>query len=81
MQMVEMTPQMKKMLVIVGIVFSLIFGWYVIKKVFFWYFISHYEPPPVTISSTTANAHVWQSFLTSVGSLTAVNGVAIRPIC
>lgn len=73
----HLTPQMKKMLIIVGIVFGLIFGWYTIKKIFIWYMISHYEMPPVTISTSTATPHTWQSFLTSVGTITAVNGVDI----
>lgn len=72
-----MSKQMKKMLIIVGIVFGLIFSWYGIKKVFFIWAMSHYSPPPVTVSATTANSEVWQSYLTSVGSLTAVNGVDI----
>jgi membrane fusion protein (multidrug efflux system) len=37
--------------------------------------MSHYEPPPVTISSTQTISKTWQSYLTAVGSLTAINGV------
>lgn len=73
----KLSPQMKKMLTIVGIVFGIIFGWYAVKKIFFLYYISHYEPPPVTISATTATAQNWQSYLTSVGTVTAINGVDI----
>lgn len=72
-----MSPQMKKMLLTVGIVFGLVFGWYGTKKILFWIFVATYTPPPVTISATTANAGTWQSFLTSVGTITAVNGVDI----
>ncbi len=72
-----MSPQMKKMLIITAIVFGVIFGIYGIKKLLFAWGFSHYVPPPVTISSTTATATTWQSYLTSVGTLTAVNGVDI----
>lgn len=71
------TPQMKRMLLIVGIVFGIIFGIYVIKKSLFFIFMATYEPPAVTISSSVATPKVWQSYLTSVGSLTAVNGTDI----
>jgi membrane fusion protein (multidrug efflux system) len=73
----DMSPQMKKMLMIVGIVFAIIFGWYGIKKALFSYFVSHYQPPPVTISVVTAKTQPWQAYVTSVGTLTAINGVEI----
>jgi membrane fusion protein (multidrug efflux system) len=73
----QLTPQMKKMLVITGIVFGIVFGIYTVKKILFLIFISTYEPPPVTISSSTAKTENWQSYLTSVGTITAVNGVDI----
>lgn len=73
----QISPQMKKMLKIVGIVFGIIFGWFFIKKGLFLYFISHYEPPPVTISASTARSQPWQSYVTSVGTITAINGVEI----
>ncbi len=72
-----MSKQMIRMLVIVSIVFGLIFGWYGAKKALFFWFMSHYEAPAVTISASTATTKTWQSFLTSVGTLTAVNGVDI----
>lgn len=72
-----MSRPMKKMLLIVGIVFGIIFIWYAGKKLLFAYFMAHYVPPAVTISATTATAKTWQSILPSVGTLTAVNGVDI----
>lgn len=72
-----MSSQMKKMLIIVGIVFGLIFGWYGVQKILFWVFLATYTPPPITISATTATAKTWQLYLSSVGTLTAVNGVDI----
>jgi len=75
--MLHVSPQMKKMLSIAGIVFGLIFGWYVVKKVLFLVFMSTYEMPPVTISATVATVQTWQSYLTSVGTLTANSGVDV----
>jgi membrane fusion protein (multidrug efflux system) len=72
-----MTPQMKKMLIITAIVFGLIFGIYGVKRLLFSYFISHYQPPAVTISASIATAETWQSYLNTVGTLTAVNGTDI----
>lgn len=72
-----LSPQMKKMLKITGIIFAIIFGWYVAKKMLFMVLISHYQPPPVTISETVVAPKIWQDYLTSVGSLTAVNGVDV----
>lgn len=72
-----MTTQMKKMLIIVGIIFGIIFGWYGAKKLLFTWIMGHYEPPAVTISASIATKKTWQSFVTSVGTLTAINGVDI----
>lgn len=68
---------MKKMLIILGIFFAIVFGWYGIKKVIFLWYMSHYQPPAVTVSATKTSSKTWRSYLTSVGSLTAVNGVDI----
>jgi membrane fusion protein (multidrug efflux system) len=69
-----MSQEMKKMLTVSSIVLSIIFGIYVVKKGLFIYFLSHYEMPAVTISATTATPTVWQNYLSSVGTLQAVNG-------
>lgn len=70
------TP-MAKMLAYVGLFFALLFGWYGVKKIAIYWFMSHYQPPAVTISSTKARAQTWQSFITAVGSLSAINGVEL----
>lgn len=70
------TP-MRKMLSVVGVLFLLLFSWYAIKKVFMWWFMAHYQPPPVTISSVVAKRSIWQNYFTAIGTLTAVNGVDI----
>ncbi len=74
-----MTKPMKKMLIFVGIFFVLVFGWYGVKKIFFFWYMSTFEQPAVTISSSMAMSKTWQSYLTAVGSLTAVNGVELSP--
>lgn len=72
-----MSEPMKKMLTITGIIFGLIFTVYVCKKIALIYYTWHFVPPPVTISASTAHAQNWQGNLSSVGTLTAVNGVDI----
>jgi len=72
-----LSPQMKKMLLIVFIVFGLIFGWKGLQKLLFIWFMSHYQPPPITVSATLANSTTWPSYLSSIGTLTAINGVDI----
>lgn len=71
------TKPMSKMLMYVGIFFFIIFGWYGIKKIIFFWYVSHYTPPPATISATKAIDKTWQSYLTAVGTLNAVNGVEL----
>ncbi|MDX1901085.1 MAG: efflux RND transporter periplasmic adaptor subunit [Gammaproteobacteria bacterium] len=68
---------MKKMLIITGVVFGLIFGFYGAKKLFFSWIMSNYQPPPATISSTTAKLVAWRGSLTSIGTLSAINGVEL----
>lgn len=70
-----MSKPMSKMLTYVAIFFVIVFGWYGIKKIMFMWGMSHYQPPPMTVSSTKVASKTWQSYLTSVGSLTAINGV------
>lgn len=70
-----MSKPMSKMLLYVGIFFAIVFGWYGARAALFAYFMAHYEPPPVTISAVKVDTKTWQSFLTSVGTLTAINGV------
>jgi len=72
-----LSPTMRKMLIYVGIFFAIIFGWYGVKKVFFFLYMLQYQPPAVTISATEVKATTWQSYLTAVGTLTAINGVDI----
>ncbi len=66
---------MAKMLAYVGLFFALLFGWYGVKKVVVMIFMARYQPPAVTISTTKAKAMDWQSYISAVGSLAAINGV------
>ncbi len=68
---------LKKTLLWTGIIFGLIVGWYLIRKLLFIYFMSHYQAPAIAVESTIAKTEVWRSTLTSVGTLKAINGVDI----
>lgn len=70
-----MQKPMSKMLVCVGIFFLIVFGWYGVRKLIFLWFMTHYEPPPTTISATVAVSTTWQSYLTAIATLNAINGV------
>ncbi|VVC76109.1 Efflux pump periplasmic linker BepF [Aquicella siphonis] len=70
-----MSRPMSKMLIYTGIFFAILFGIYGVKKILFMWYMSHYQPPAVTISETTAKRMAWQSYLNAVGTLNAVNGV------
>lgn len=69
--------QMIIMLIAVGILFSLIFGWkgfssYMLKK-----YLSQIQAPAVTVSTMKVEASLWQPTLKAVGSLRAVLGVNV----
>jgi hypothetical protein len=49
-----LTRQMKKMLIIVGTILGLIFGWFGVKTGIIMFMMSHYTPPPTTISASPA---------------------------
>jgi membrane fusion protein, multidrug efflux system len=68
---------MKKMLILVSIFFLILFGIYVAKKLLFARAMSHYQPPPVTISTAEVKAANWRPYINSVGTLYAVNGVEL----
>ncbi len=65
------------MLIAVGILFGLIFGWkgfssYMLKK-----YLSQMQAPAVTVSTMKVEASLWQPTLKAVGSLRAVLGVNV----
>src|SRR5262249_42495259 len=53
----------------------IVFGIYGIKKGIFMWYMSHYQPPAVTVSATTVRTQTWSPYLTAVGTLNAINGV------
>ncbi|HEX4044334.1 MAG TPA: biotin/lipoyl-binding protein, partial [Gammaproteobacteria bacterium] len=72
-----MSKPMSKMLIWVGVFFAIVFGIYGAKIIYMIVKMSNYQPPAVTISSTQVISKTWQSYLTAVGSLTAINGVEL----
>lgn len=72
-----MSKPFKKMLLGVSIFFGIVFGWYGVKKAMFFWFMSHYKPPAVTISTAKAKSSTWQPYLTAVGTVCAKQGVEI----
>ncbi|WP_115710052.1 efflux RND transporter periplasmic adaptor subunit [Legionella sainthelensi] len=77
MKAIFLKKQMIIMLIAVGILFSLIFGWkgfssYMLKK-----YLSQMQAPAVTVSTMKVEASLWQPTLKAVGSLRAVLGVNV----
>ncbi len=70
----SMATRMIIMLVIVGIVFALIFGFEAFRGMMIKKFMSGMKDPLQTVATTVATAQDWQSKLEAVGSLRAVNG-------
>jgi len=74
-----MKKRMIIMIIALFIVFGGIFGWDALRSYFMHQFFANFQLPPVTISSTKAKAQTWQPFLSTIGTLEAVNGVDISP--
>jgi membrane fusion protein, multidrug efflux system len=72
-----MSRPMSRMLFYVGIFFAIIFSWYGVKKILFMWGMAHYKPPAATILAAKVQVKNWQSNLTAVGTLTAINGVEL----
>lgn len=74
-----MSTLMKKMLIGVSIFFIILFGIYGVKQLVMSYFLSRYRPPPVTISAATVKSVSRNPYISTIGTLTAVNGVDLSP--
>lgn len=74
-----MKKRMTIMVIALLIVFGGVFGWDALRSYFMGQFFAHFQPPPATISSATAQNEKWQYTLKTVGTLLAVNGVTISP--
>jgi membrane fusion protein (multidrug efflux system) len=74
---------MKKRLIIVLASLFLLFGAIFGYRIFVNYEISKYmanfQMPPVVVSVATAKAETWQPYISSVGTLQAVQGVNVSP--
>ncbi len=69
-----MTKRMLIMLVVVGLVFGLIFVFLIGRSMLIKHFISSAGEPAQTVSTIKAGESVWQSQISSVGTLHAVQG-------
>lgn len=65
------------MLICVGILFGLIFGWKGISSILMKRYLSSQQQPAVTVSTMTVGSSSWQPKLKSVGSIRAQVGVNV----
>lgn len=65
------------MLVIVGLVLGGVFGFGIFRNIMIGKFLATLSNPPQTVATITAADSSWQSSLTSVGSVVAINGANI----
>jgi membrane fusion protein (multidrug efflux system) len=65
------------MLVIVGIVFFLIFGFGTFRNIMIGKFLATLSNPPQTVATIVAQKTPWQPTLSSVGSVVAINGASL----
>lgn len=72
-----MKKRMMIMIIALLIVFGGIFGWDALRIYFMGQYFAHFQPPPATISTAVAQSEQWKNTLQSVGTLAAVNGVAV----
>jgi membrane fusion protein (multidrug efflux system) len=59
---------------VLGILFGLVFGWGALKAHFIGKFLAQIPFQPQTVSDTAATESAWQSSNSAVGSLVAING-------
>ena len=60
--------------VVLAVLFGLVFGWGTLKAHFIGKFLATLPYKPQTVSDTTATKAAWQSSMSAVGSITAING-------
>ncbi|KTD63037.1 hemolysin D [Legionella santicrucis] len=77
MKEIFLKKQMIIMLIAVGILFSLIFGWKVFSGYMLKKYLSQSQAPAVTVSTMKVEPSLWQPTLKAVGSLRAVLGVNV----
>ncbi len=69
--------RMVVMLILVGILFGGVFGWGFVRGIFIARFLAGFGNQVQTVATIVAATSPWQSNLSSVGSLTAVNGASL----
>lgn len=77
MSRVRLGRRMVVMLVSVGILFGLVFGYGAVKSYFIAKFLKGYANQVQTVATMKAVETPWQPTLQSVGSITAINGASI----
>lgn len=71
------TIRMIVMLVVVAIIFGLVFGYGAMRSYFIGKFLASFGNQTQTVATITASTTPWQPALSSVGSITAVNGAEL----
>jgi membrane fusion protein (multidrug efflux system) len=72
-----MDKRMKKMLLVIGIIFGGLIIFNSIKHVLMNYYFNHYKIPTVTVSAAKTEQIDWYPYFASVGSFVAINGVDV----
>jgi membrane fusion protein (multidrug efflux system) len=65
------------MLMIVGLLFGLIFGWKVVKFMMIKRYLATMKSPAVTVSTMIVDYSAWQQKIKSIGSIRAIVGVNV----
>lgn len=63
--------------VFIVVVLIAVFGFHIVKGIFISRYFSKMTPPPVTVSATRAKTTHWYPYVSSIASLSSVNGVNI----
>jgi membrane fusion protein, multidrug efflux system len=66
--------RMVMMLIVVGLIFGGVFGYGAVRSIFIAKFLAGFGSQAQTVATTVATTSSWQSTLSSVGSVVAVNG-------
>jgi membrane fusion protein (multidrug efflux system) len=65
------------MLILVGILFGGVFGWGFVRSIFIAKFLASFGNQVQTVATMPAQTSSWQSQLSAVGTVTAVNGASL----
>jgi len=73
-----MKKRMTTMIIALLVVFGGLIVYNVVKNAMRNYFVSHYKPPAVTVSTVFAKKRDWNPIYSSVGNFVAINGVDVN---